>query len=654
MLDKNALSQLTQLKSTIQAEKDYADGTVAGTSGRFGFVRLDDGRDAFLAPEKMQRVLPGDRVHVSVTQNAKGKLDAELEKLISSDLGRFIGSYRIKNGAHFVEPDLAHVSRWLFIPPKSRGKAKEGDLVAAEVAHHPFKDGKVSARLLEIVGAPDQPKIEHKTIAARFDLTRNWSPAAEQQVQQIQQTQSAGLTPDANRQDLQEVPFVTIDGRTTRDMDDAIAVERQEDGWLLRVAIADPASFIEPGTALAKTAQQYGQTLYMPGGAHSMLPQVLSTDVFSLVEAAPRPALTCAIRISADGAISGFEFGHGIIRSKAKLNYTDVAAFLDGLNDKADGNADSDGTQIPDEFHAGLRELQQLADARLQYRRKHSLVNPNQADFDFVLDDQGKISDIIRREKTSAHCIVEEAMLATNICAGELFAEHQKGLFASHMGFREDRIGEVRALLKEELPDRDTSAINELAGHIDLIQFLESSDSHSELLGPLRRMMRGGELSLQATPHMSMGLGYYATITSPIRRFADLYNHWTIRNILYNAPAPKLSDAELVQLQEHLNTGRQANRQLEQWLVCQYLKNNKGMQGTARIRIVTPKGFGVRFEHNGIDGFVNFDKKTEKTFDAKRMTLTIGEKVYRIGDAVDVRVAGVELEKRRVKFELQG
>lgn len=639
MLDKNSLSQLNQLKASIQADKEYAEGTVAGTSGRFGFVRLDDGRDAFLSPDKMQRVIPGDRVKVSVRTNDKNKLDAELEKLVESDLGRFMGTYRMKNGAHFVEPDLPHISRWLFVPPKGRGKAQEGDIVAAQLARHPFQDGKASVKILDVVGKSDQPKIEHKYITAKFDLTRTWSSAAEQQAQKLQ---NLSVTPDERRLDVQDLPFVTIDGRTTRDMDDAIAVEQLTDGWKLHVAIADPSSFIAPGSPLAQTAQHFAQTLYMPGGPLSMLPQNLATDVFSLVENTPRPALICHITFTNEGGISGFEFAHGVIRSRAKLCYSDVAALLEG------GSTES----IPEELQADLRILNELANTRLRYRQEHALVNPDQADFDFVLDDQGKIADIVRREKTCAHRLVEEAMLATNICAGNLLAEHGKGLFAVHGGFREDRLGEVRALLKEELPELDTSALNELSNHVALIRSLENDETHGQLLGPLRRMMRGGEISANAGAHLGMGLAHYATITSPIRRFADLYNHWAIRSILYGDKLPALSEDAVAALQESLSEGRQANRQLEQWLVCQYLKNNKGMQGTARIRIVTPKGFGARFEHNGIDGFVNFDKKTEKSFDAKRMTLTVGDSTYRINDTLDVRVAGVELEKRRVKFEI--
>lgn len=639
MLNKDALSQLSQLKTTIQAEKEYAEGTVAGTNGRFGFVRLDDGRDAFLAPDKMQHVLPGDRVQVSLKPNSKGKLDADLEKLVTTDKAPFTATYRMKGKAHFVEPEAAHLTRWLFVPPKERGKIQEGDVVVARLTHHPYRDGKASVAIEDVIGQRDQPKFEFKYVVAKHKLNRQWDKEAEQQAQKLTQISVASTD---QRDDLQELVFVTIDGRTTRDMDDALAIDTTDEGWRLNVAIADPASYIEPESPLAKAAKGFVQTLYMPGGQLPMLPQNLATDIFSLVEDAPRPALVCTVDVKRDGSLGDYAFKHAVIRSRAKLCYTDVAATLSG----------EDVSVIPEEFHPLLKELEALSQARLNYRQTHSLVGESQDDFDFVLDENGKVADIVRREKTSAHRLVEEAMLMANICAGNLLAEHQQGLLTAHRGFREDRIGEVRALLKEEMPERDTTAINELGGHLELVKFLESDEQRKVLLGPLRRMMRGSELSLDVAPHMGMGLESYATITSPIRRFADLYNHWAIRGILYGDSQPKLSDNELEALREMLNQGRQAGRELEQWLVCQYLQKQKSMQGPARIRIVTQKGFGARFQHNGIDGFVAFDKKTEKSFDAKRMALTVGDTTYRIGDCLELKLVGVDLDKKRVKFAL--
>lgn len=146
MLDKTTLSQLSQLKQAIHESKEYATGTVASTNGRFGFVRLTDGRDAFLDPEKMQFVLPGDEVKILVTTNDKKQLEATIEQLIDSPLKRFVGTYRVKGNAHFAVPDDPKVNRWIFIPPKSRKGCKEGEKIAAKIIQHPAQDGKEIGR----------------------------------------------------------------------------------------------------------------------------------------------------------------------------------------------------------------------------------------------------------------------------------------------------------------------------------------------------------------------------------------------------------------------------------------------------------------------------------------------------------------------------
>ncbi|MEC8427376.1 MAG: RNAse R, partial [Pseudomonadota bacterium] len=156
MLDASSLQQLTQLKTAIRSEKDLAEGTVRGTQGRFGFVVLDDGREAFLAPDEMAKVLPGDRVEVSLKGNddpKSNKLDAELEKLIKSEKRTLVGRYIVRGKGHFFAVDMPQLSRWIFIPPKSRGKAKEGDYLQGRILKHPFEDGKGLARIDAILGS---------------------------------------------------------------------------------------------------------------------------------------------------------------------------------------------------------------------------------------------------------------------------------------------------------------------------------------------------------------------------------------------------------------------------------------------------------------------------------------------------------------------
>ena len=639
MLDSKALTQLSQLKSDIIASKEYATGTVVGTNGRFGFVRTEDGRDAFLTPEKMERLLPGDIVKVSLTTNKKDKLEATLEELIESPTGRFLGTYRTKGKAHFVEPSIDGFKRWIFLPPQARAKCKEGDLVVAAIIRHPLEDGKAQAKVLERIGREDDDRIELKYTKAKYDLNRDFTP---KEMDQVSEIEKGNFQHDKN---LPNVPFVTIDSENTRDMDDAIAVEKTEiegiSGFHLYVAIADPASYITQGSPLARAAQMRSQTVYMLGGATPMLPTALSNQHLSLEEGKPKLALVCEIKILETGEIHSYEFSYANIQSKYKLNYTDVAAYLEEDN----------ASDTPDDIKGSLKDLNELAQIRVKYRNENYLSANEQTDFEYQLSNTGKIEGIKAKPKNAAHRIVEEAMVATNICAGEMLAEKNMGIAVVNEGFKKERLGEVKALLKEEGISLDQD-IETLEGYKALLKQLESNEEKSYIIQPLRRMMQFGHPSLEHKPHMGMGVPHYATITSPIRRFVDLYNHWVLKHILLDKPVKHLSEKHLETLNEKLQEGKQAERELFQWLIIQYVQTQIGTEATGRVRIVTQQGFGAKIEENGIEGFILFPKKTEKKYDAKRMTLTVGETTYKLDDEVKVKIASVDMDKRRVAFEL--
>lgn len=638
MLDPNALAQLNQLKTDIQATKDYAEGTVAATSGRFGFVRTDDGRDAFLSPEKMDRLLHGDRVKVSITENDKGKLEADLEKLLSSDIKKFVGQYRVKGAGHFVVPSGTQFNRWVFVPPSHRKGSKEGDYVVAKMAKHPYKDGKAQANVVFRIGQPGDDFIEHKYTKAKYDLNYrtndSFNKQAETLAQTIENAEYDGL------EDLTALGFFTIDSASTLDMDDALFVEKHEEHYALYVAIAGPSQFIEPKSAIAKQAQTCGQSVYLLGGTVPMLPAQLAHHTFSLEAGKPRPSLVAKLSISLDGEVTECQFVQALIKSRHKLNYEQVAAYLDS----------DDRTLVPEDTQTSLKLALELSSLRRIWREQHYLVNEDFGDFDFRLDAKGHIESIELRSRNVAQQIVEESMIATNIEAGKFLSKANAGLHSIHKGFREDRIGEVHALLKEEGCDSDD--INTLDGHTSLMSTLAKNTEKAKLIPALRRMMQASQLSNEAAPHLGLGVPAYATITSPIRRFADLYNHWCIYATLSGSSAPTLLEEELEQLNDQLRSGRQADRELQQWLVCLYTHKLKGTAAKGKIRIVTPQGFGVKIESNGIEGFVLFDKRTEKSFDAKRLTLNVGEHTYYIGEEVDIVIDNVDLDKRRIAFSL--
>lgn len=637
MFDQDTIAQLSKLKKDILASKDIAEGTVTGSAGRYGFVKLDDGRSVFLNPEKMMRLLPGDRVKVNVVKNDKDQLEGELEKLVSSELTRFVGRYKVKGNAHFVLPEGQ--TRWIFLPHQFRAKCKEDDLVLAEIVHHPYEDGKAAAKILQRIGADGEDYLHQNLVTARFNLYRYWSKDAQKQVITCQQKAT-----EADGEDLDSIPFITIDSASTKDMDDALYAEVLEDGWRLWVAIADPASCISPGSPIAKSAKFHGQSVYLPGTTLAMLPEKLATETFSLLPDQIRPVLVCRIEIKADGSVGEFDFRRAKIRSRAKLSYIGVAEYLQD-NDQAEG--------LTPEIGAVLRELDRLAKVRFEYRQLHNLIFPDQIEYDYHINKQGLIESVSVRNRNAAHRLVEEAMVVTNLCAGQYLSAHHTGIFSVNGGFRKERLGEVKALLREAFDaGRNYDDIAELDGYLKLLKELDQSAEHRPLLPALKRMMQPTELSSMAQPHMGMGFAAYAPITSPIRRFADLANHWSIHQILDGAKVQTMPDGPLELLCESVANGRQAVRQLEQTLWVLYLKDRLGLEDKGVIRIVTQQGFGVRLLQTGIEGFVQFSKKSQKVFDAKRMTLTVDDAHFALEQEVAVRVAAVDLEKRRVKLTL--
>ena len=645
MLDSKALSQLSQLKSEIVASKDIAQGTVVGTNGRFGFVRTEDGRDGYLSPEKMERLLPGDIVKVNLTKNDKNKLEATLEEFVESATDQFIGTYRIKGKAHFVEPSIEGFNRWIFIPPQSRGKCKEGDLISVCLTQHPLKDGKAQVKILEKIGQPNDDKIEFKYIKAKYNLNRDFGSKEHQQVKDIEANYEKFDFDSAK--DLTDELFFTIDSVNTKDMDDALCIyQKDEDGIAFRllIAIADPTEFVVQSSSLARASQHRIQTLYMLGGYIPMLPTALSNQCFSLEQGKNKRTLVCQLDVDQSGSIINEAFFYAVINSKHKLNYESVAKFIET-------NALSEEESLPDTVLEALKHLHEFAKTRFEYRKANYLVGTEQLDFDHQLNTAGKIESIVPKPKNSAHRIVEEAMVAMNICAGNLLAKHNRGIASINEGFRKERLGEVKALLKEEDIHLEGN-IEELQGFKELLNLIDNNTDKSYLMHPLRRMMQFARPSIEHRPHMGMGVEHYATVTSPIRRFVDLYNHWAIKKILTDCSFKNISEKHVSELYESQQTGKIAERELFQWLIIQYAEKLVGEEFLGKIRIITQQGFGVKIEANGIEGFVLFPKKTEKKYDAKRMTLGVGDTVFKLDDKVKIKIASIDSTKRRIAFEL--
>lgn len=636
MLDKNSLSQLKQLKQQIEDNKEFADGLVKGTQRKFGFLVTDDNREIYLPPDEMQKVFPGDRIRIQIfTENGKGKsskVRGEIQKLLDSPLKTFIGRYVVKGKGHFVEPDLANMNRWIFIPPAARKGAREGDYIYCQLARHPFPQAKPQAKVLEVIGPAERAGIEGDYMVSKFQLAPDWPVDWESQL---------AATELERREDFSDIPFITIDAASTQDMDDALYARATDSGWQLQVAIADPSALIEPNSALEQLIQQRATSVYLPGRPVPMLPEGLANDRCSLVPEQSRPALVCTLSVNSNGSIDDVRFTEATIRSQAKLSYHQVAAFLD----------QQEGSEQACEPHAEtLMTLRDLSNALLEYRRRENLVIPSRQDYRLVLNDNKKLERIEPVSKSSAHQLVEECMIATNRSAANFMGE--SGLFIEHPGFRPERLPDVKKLAEEQLSLTDI-AFDTPEGYLQLIRAIDDDALEFPLRAVLSRLLERSRLSTTPKPHYGMSLPRYTTITSPIRKYSDLLAHRIIKATLRGEPLPDCPDTLLETLQKRQDNARQASYQIEQWLKCQYLEPLQGQSFSGEVTQVNSNGFTVRLDDHLVEGFVETRQLEEKySFDPMRLRLKSKSQTIELGQSITVSIQEVDSKQRRIRYTL--
>lgn len=641
MLDKNALSQLKSLKQEIQKSTPRHEGRIRATSGRFGFVNTEEGEQFFVAPDEMEKVLPGDQVAFRVEPAGEGKEQAIIESVISTDITEFFGTYIIRGKGHFIEPDHNGLNRWIFVPPAKRMKAEDGDLVRGHISKHPFPHGKAQADIDEIIGKRGEAHIETRFTKAKWSLADTF---AEDVTAEVSALVANGIEQAAtDRTDLTHLPFVTIDSASTRDIDDALCAEAHSQGWTLWVGIADPSAVISSGSALDKAAAERATSVYFPDEVIPMLPAELSEQLCSLQENENRLAMVVELKLQEDGSIEQVNIHQALIRSHAKLSYNQVAAFIDG-----------DQAEIPAELHGPLVHLDACARALSQWRKTHCLIMDERPDFKLVFEDNGKVREIVRIERNQAHRLVEESMLACNRAVASWLAEKGSGFFIEHSGVRTERTGEVAALLKEHLPLERKPEFGTLEQYVSLMQQADQSASELPLRTIVSRQLERSNLSLEAKPHLGLGFQYYTTFTSPLRKYNDLLIHRIVRQLL-TGETPTLPDTDvLTAIQGQQTAARISANQSENWMKLQWLETqDKEQVLSGTIVHMNSATITVRLDDSGIEGTIDRRKAgKEWTFDTKTISHYSESGRYVLGQSIKVKIKDIQPQARTARFNL--
>ncbi|RDB44106.1 exoribonuclease II [Halomonas sp. DQ26W] len=638
MLQNNPL--LAQLKQNIRKTTPRAEGVIKATDKGFGFLETDDGQSYFVPPPAMKLVLHGDRVQATIHENGD-KTSVEPDALLEPGLTRFIARVQKREGRLAVVPDHPSIKNVL----KSRIKNSldeesigDGDWVVSRLVRHPLKenDRGFFAQIDELVAKTDDPAVPWRVTLARHALEQECPDAG---------SEWPLLDEGLERKDLTAEPFFTIDGEKTRDMDDALRIEpRDEGGWRLTVAIADPTAYVEEGHAADLEARTRAFTVYLPGQNVTMLPEQLADDLCSLWEGQNRPVLACTLEVEADGSLGDYRFFAATARSHAKLAYDWVSNWIEGQGDWAPA----------EEIAPQLKALRDMTEARSAWRAEHALVFKDRPDFVFELDRAGNVLNVRTEQRRIANRMIEESMIAANACCADLLAEKVgHGIFNVHRAFEPEKAEAAHEFLTAQEVEVEIEALSELPRYKELKRALESRDD-AWLDARLRRFQGFTSMSARPGPHFGLGLAAYATWTSPIRKYGDMVNHRLIKRVLKGEQAPAEATLALTeQLTERRRLNRMAERDVKDWLYVRYLTPAAKAQEAfeAEVMAINRGGMRVRLTANGATAFVPapmmHSDRDKVVIDDKEGRIQVeGEERYKLGDVVRVELVEAREETR--------
>ncbi|MGY0578700.1 MAG: ribonuclease R [Paraglaciecola chathamensis] len=644
--------------------EELIQGRVIGHRDGFGFLKRDDGeKDLFIHNAQMSTVLHGDVVLVkeSGTDN-RGRREARIAKIIEPRSEPIVGRYFFENGVGLVIPDDSRINHEITIPGEYVNGARQGFIVVVEIVQRPRRRVNAIGKVLEVLGEHMAPGMEIDMALRTFDIPHAWPKGVTKQISSL--TEQVPEEAKENRIDLRQLPLVTIDGEDARDFDDAVFCEPLEDGgWQLWVAIADVSYYVRPGTALDSEAQNRGNSVYFPEQVIPMLPEVLSNGLCSLNPQVDRLCMVCEMTINANGELAEHQFYEAVMNSKARLTYTKVWDLL-----KEEGQANPELHKRYAEQVPHLKNLHDMYRTLKRRRNQRGAIEFETQESKFVFNAQRKIDTIVPVTRNDAHKLIEECMILANVAAAKTLSKQKaEALYRIHDEPDSDRlsaflsylaeVGITHRISKDASPQEFTEVISKIQGRADqeLIQTM------------LLRSMKQAVYSHENIGHFGLALDAYAHFTSPIRRYPDLVVHRALKATIDKKQQQKSKTGGKAYTEEEVDAlGEQcsmterraddATRDVSDWLKCEFMLDHVGDTFDGVIASVTSFGFFVRLTEFHIDGLVHISALDNDfyQFDETKQHL-VGENsgiVYRLGDPLEVKVAGVNLDERKIDFVL--
>lgn len=651
-------------------------GMVQGHRDGYGFVLTGDGsEDIYLSNRQMRRVFDGDEVMVRVDEKGfRGRKEGSVVEILARNTDQLVGRYCLERGLHFVRPDNPRVLQDIMVPPDQILDAKPGQLVVVSILEYPLRNQMAVGSIVEILGDHLAPGMEIDVAIRSHGIPHVWPDEVTDAAEAI--SPEVAEKDKQHRIDLRRLPLVTIDGEDARDFDDAVYCEaKRGGGWRLYVAIADVSHYVTVDGALDREAALRSTSVYFPDFVVPMLPEKLSNGLCSLNPQVDRLCLVCELTVSERGRISGYRFYEGVMHSHARLTYTQVSQVLIDRNNERSG--------IRKQFHHVAPHLDTLHDlykVLRAAREERGAIDFESQETRILFDEQRKIKKIVPVERNDAHKLIEECMLAANVCAAKFLEQHElPALYRVHEGPKEQKLEQLKEYLGHlGLGIRSRGKVTP----DDFRQIMASTQGRPDahiIQTMLLRSMNQAVYQPENKGHFGLAYDSYTHFTSPIRRYPDLLVHRAIRSVIRSPQESKkvrrVNEAKALRtatiypysIEDMIVLGEQcslcerraddATRDVVSWLKCEYLSDRTGEIFDGVVAAVTSFGLFVELKNLYVEGLVHVTALPHDYYSYDRArNILVGQrsgKTFMIGDELSVRVMRVDLDERKIDFELQ-
>ena len=636
------------------SKMDLITGRIQAHPDGFGFLIPDEGgEDVFLTPKEMRSLLHRDRAVVRKTGvDRRGRAEGVLVEVLERHNQTLVGRLAYERGLAFVIPGNLRIHQDIAIMEGDTLTAKDGQIVLVEIVEQPNRRSQPIGKVIDVLGDHMAPGMEIDIAVRSHELPNDWPEEV---------TAEAGkLKPEVpeedkqGREDLRLLPLVTIDGEDARDFDDAVYCERSGRGWRLLVAIADVSHYVKPGSALDKEAKLRGNSVYFPGRGIPMLPEAISNGLCSLNPHVDRLCMVCEMMVTSGGKVKEYRFFEAVMHSHARLTYNQVSAML--------VDQDEDARAQYADVLPHLEELHSLYKALRTQRERRGAIDFETTETRIIFGDQKKIQAVVPVERLESHQMIEEYMVAANVAAAEyLLKTETPALYRVHDGPSQEKLEGLKLFLAElglKLGCRGEPKPKHYGKFLDEIR---ERDDARLIQTVLLRSLSQAVYSPDNNGHFGLAYDAYGHFTSPIRRYPDLLIHRALRHLAGKSKKQFIySHADMVAFGEHCSmTERRADeatRDAVDWLKCEFMEDKVGEEFDGIITSVTSFGVFVELKEIFVEGLVHVTSLQNDYyhFDKAKHRL-LGErtnKAYRLADPVRIKVVRVNLDEKKIDFEL--